>query len=307
MTKPWTTDDMPSQQGRTAVVTGSNTGLGFATASVLAARGASVILAVRNTERGSQAAERITCASPDAKVEVQHLNLGSLASIREAALGIRAKNPRIDLLINNAGIMNTPKGTTVDGFERQFGTNHLGHFALTGLLIKDMLAVPGSRVVTVSALAHQLARGINFDDLQRERSYAPMRVYSQSKLMNILFTYELQRRLTHAAAQTVAVAAHPGLASTELSRGNPATQRAFVSLLRPLIFQSTSKGALPTLRAATDTSVRGGQYYGPDGRWPRGIRGNPAAVESSAASHDETTQRRLWAVSQKLTGVTFPV
>ncbi|YCK79905.1 oxidoreductase (plasmid) [Arthrobacter sp. D3-18] len=307
MKKPWTTHDMPSQRGRTALITGSNTGLGFATASALAARGASVILAVRNAEAGFQAAERIRRASPDAEVEVQALDLGSLASICEAAQRIRAKNRGIDLLINNAGIMNTPKGTTVDGFERQFATNHLGHFALTGLLIQDMLAVPGSRVVTVSALAHQMVRGIDFDDLQRERSYAPMRVYSQSKLMNILFTYELQRRLTHAGALTVSVATHPGLASSELSRGNPATQRAFVKLIRPLIFQSTNKGALPTLRAATDTSVRGAQYYGPDGRWLLGTRGNPAVVESSAASHDKTNQRRLWAVSEKLTGVDFPV
>ncbi|MET4538389.1 NAD(P)-dependent dehydrogenase (short-subunit alcohol dehydrogenase family) [Arthrobacter bambusae] len=303
----WTADDMPSQKGRTAVVTGSNTGLGFATASALAARGASVILAIRNVDAGSKAAERIRQASPGARIEVYQLDLGSLASIFKAAQRIRAKNPRIDLLINNAGIMNTPKGTTVDGVERQFGINHLGHFALTGLLIENMLAVPASRVVTVSALAHQMARGIDFDDLQRESSYAPMRVYSQSKLMNILFTYELQRRLDQAGALTLSVAAHPGLASSELSRGNPATQRAFIKLIRPLIFQSTSKGALPTLRAATDTSVRGAQYYGPDGRWSRGTRGSPAVVESSAASHNKTNQRRLWAVSEELTGVVFPV
>lgn len=307
MTRPWTIHDMPSQQGRTAVVTGSNTGLGFATVSALAARGASVVLAVRDVDRGNQAAERISGTYPDVKVEVQCLDLGSLASIREGAQRIRAKNPRIDLLINNAGIMNTPKGTTEDGFERQFGTNHLGHFALTGLLIKDMLTVPNSRVVTVSALAHQLVRGIDFDDLQRHRSYNPMRVYGQAKLANILFTYELQRRLARVAASTAAVAAHPGLASSELSRGNPAPQRAFVSLIRPLIFQSTNKGALPTLRAATDPLVTGGQYYGPDGRWLRGTRGNPAVVESSAASHNEANQRRLWAVSEELTGVVFPV
>ena len=306
MTERWTASDMPVQRGRTAVITGSNTGLGFATASALAERGASVILAVRDVEKGRQAAERIAEASPGANVMVQHLDLGSLASIRNTAQWIRAKNPRIDLLINNAGIMNTPKGTTEDGFERQFGTNHLGHFALTGLLLESMLAVPGSRIVTVSALAHQLAGGIDFDDLQRERSYDPMRVYSQSKLANILFTYELQRRLSRTAKPTLAVAAHPGLAWSELSRGHSTPQRVFVSLIRPLIFQSTDKGALPTLRAATDPTVRGAEYYGPDGRWPRGTRGKPVAVKSSRASHDETSQRDLWALSEELTGVVFP-
>ena len=307
MRKRWTTDEMPSQHGRTAVITGSNTGLGFATATALATRGASIVLAVRDVERGRMAAERISGICPDANVEVQRLDLGSLASVRDAADQIRAENPRIDLLINNAGIMNTPKSATDDGFERQFGTNHLGHFAFTGLLLDRMISVPDSRVVTVSALAHQLVEGIDFDDLRREESYDPMRVYGQAKLANILFTYELQRRLAQAAAPTLAVAAHPGLAWSELSRDNPALQRALMGFIRPLLFQSTEKGALPTLRAATDPAVRGAQYYGPDGRWPRGTRGYPIAVESSSASHDQTSQRRLWAVSEELTGVVFPV
>jgi len=292
---------MPDQHGRLAVVTGANTGLGFETARSLAGRGASVVLAVRDIEKGKRAAARIAGTAPGANVTVQRLDLTWLDSIRAAAGELRARHPRIDLLINNAGVMFTPKQATRDGFELQLGTNHLGHFALTGLLLEQMLPVPGSRVVTVSSLAHRIRARINFGDLQSERSYSRVAAYSQSKLANLMFTYELHRRLS-AAGTTIAVAAHPGLAGTELTRNTPAIA-AF--LYARLLSQTPAMGALPTLRAATDPGVLGGQYYGPGGFL--GARGYPELAESSRQSHDTAIQRRLWTVSEQLTGVTFPV
>jgi len=302
MTAKWTSDDVPGQHGRLAVVTGANTGLGFETAQVLAARGASVVLAVRDTEKGKRAAARIADTAPGANVTVQPLDLTSLDSIRAAADQLRARHPRIDLLINNAGVMFPPKQTTGDGFELQFGTNHLGHFALTGLLLEQMLPVPGSRVVMVSSIGHRIRARINFDDLQSERSYSRVAAYGQSKLANLLFTYELHRRLWHGMRATIAVAAHPGLAGTELTRHTPATA-AF--LYARLLSQTAAMGALPILRAATDPGALGGQYYGP-GRFFE-TRGYPKLAESSRQSHDTAIQRRLWTVSEELTGVTFPV
>ena len=301
MNAKWTSDDVPGQQGRLAVVTGANTGLGFETAQVLAARGASVVLAVRDTEKGKAAAARIAGAALGADVMVQRLDLASLESIRAAAGELRARHPRIDLLINNAGVMFPPKQATGDGFELQFGTNHLGHFALTGLLLEQMLPVPGSRVVTVSSQAERIRARINFDDLQSERSYSRVAAYSQSKLANLLFTYELQRRLS-GAGTTIAVAAHPGLAATELTRHTSAI--AAFAYAR-VIGQPAAMGALPILRAATDPGVLGGQYYGPSQLF--GARGYPKLAESSGQSHDTAIQRRLWTVSEELTGVTFPV
>ena len=258
MKAKWTSDEVPGQQGRLAVVTGANTGLGFETARVLAARGASVVLAVRDIEKGKRAAARIAGTAPGANVMVQPLDLTSLESVRAAAGELRARHPRIDLLINNAGVMLTPRQSTRDGFELQFGTNHLGPFALTGLLLEQMLPVPGSRVVTVSSLAHRIRARINFDDLQGQRSYSRLAAYGQSKLANLMFTYELQRRLS-GAGTTIAVAAHPGLASTELWRYTP----AIVASSYALVSQQAAMGALPVLRAATDPGVLGGQYYGP--------------------------------------------
>jgi NAD(P)-dependent dehydrogenase (short-subunit alcohol dehydrogenase family) len=301
MNAKWTSDDVPGQQGRLAVVTGADTGLGFETARVLAARGASVVLAVRDTEKGKRAAARIAGAAPGADVMVQPLDLASLDSIRAAADELRARHPRIDLLINNAGVLFPPRQTTGDGFELQFGTNHLGHFALTGLLLEQMLPVPGSRVVTVSSLAHRIRARINFDDLQSERSYSRVAAYSQSKLANLMFTYELQRRLS-SAGTTIAVAAHPGLAATELTRNTPPITAFFYARV---MSQKAAMGALPILRAATDPAVAGGQYYGPRGFF--GTRGYPKLAHSSGQSHDTAIQRRLWTVSEELTGVTFPV
>ncbi|KQH81176.1 short-chain dehydrogenase [Mycobacterium gordonae] len=299
MTK-WTAADIPDQTGRTAVVTGANTGLGLETATALAAHGARVVLAVRNLGKGKQAVDRITTATPGADVSLQELDLGSLASVREAAAQLRATHDRIDLLINNAGVMYPPKSTTADGFEMQFGTNHLGHFALTGLLLDRLLPVPGSRVVTVSSVGHRIRAAIHFDDLQWERSYSRVGAYGQSKLANLLFTYELQRRLAPHGT-TIAVAAHPGVSDTELTRHLP----TLIGLLGKPFFQPAELGALPTLRAAADPGVQGGQYYGPDGF--QEVRGYPKLVASSAQSHDVELQRRLWAVSEELTGVSYDV
>ncbi|HEX7824110.1 MAG TPA: SDR family NAD(P)-dependent oxidoreductase [Mycobacterium sp.] len=299
----WTTFNIPNQTGRVAVVTGANTGLGYETAAALAAKGAHVVLAVRNLDKGKDAAARIEQATPGAKVALQELDLTSLDSVRSAAEQLKSDHDAIDLLINNAGVMFTPKSTTKDGFELQFGTNHLGHFAFTGLLLDRVLAAPGSRVVTVSSVGHRFARkGIRFDDLQWDRDYSRVGAYGQAKLANLLFTYELQRRL--AGTQTIATASHPGGSRTELTRNLPPLIGALTRFVEPL-FQGPDMGALPSLRAATDPSVLGGQYYGPDGFAEQ--RGYPKVVSSSAPSHDTDAQRRLWAVSEQLTGVSFPV
>ncbi|MEZ0050998.1 NAD(P)-dependent dehydrogenase (short-subunit alcohol dehydrogenase family) [Mycobacterium sp. MAA66] len=297
----WTTNNIPDQTGRLAVITGANTGLGYETAAALAAKGAHVVLAVRNIEKGKAAATLIGRRTPGAVVALQELDLGSLASVREAAEALRTHYDSIDLLINNAGVMYPPKESTKDGFELTFGTNHLGHFALTGLLLDRLLPTPGSRVVTVSSIGHRINAAIHFDDLQWERGYSRVGAYGQSKLANLLFTYELQRRLV--GQQTTALAAHPGGSDTELMRHLPGALQRAVPLLRPL-FQDAEAGALPTLRAATDPGALGGQYFGPDGLGE--TRGYPKVVSSSKQSHDMALAARLWSVSEELTGVTFP-
>lgn len=303
MTKQrWTESDIPDQTGRVAVVTGANTGIGLTTAQALATHGATVVLAVRDVAKGEAAAARIVAATPGATVSVQQLDLGSLASIRTAAEALRSAHVRIDLLVNNAGVMYTPLSRTADGFELQFGTNHLGHFALTGLLLDRLRAAPASRVVTVSSVGHRIRAAIHFDDLQWEQSYDRTAAYGQAKLANLLFTYELQRRLAAAGADAIAVAAHPGVAATELGRNSPAWVRVALRVGAPLL-QTPAMGALPTLRAATDPGVTGGQYYGPGGLGE--ARGHPVVVASSDQSHDAALQARLWAVSEALTGVHF--
>ena len=302
----WTERNVPDQSGRLAIITGSNTGLGFDNARALAARGAKVVLAVRDTAKGEAAAARIRELTPGAQVTVQKLDLGSLASVKEAAAEMAGAYPRIDLLINNAGVMYPPKSTTTDGFELQFGTNHLGHFALTGLLLKNLLGVEGSRVVVVASIAHKIKAMIDFNDLQWEkRSYDRVASYGQSKLANLMFAYDLQRKLAAAKAKTIAVAAHPGVAATELSRHVPGYQLPGVAWLFGRILNTSEQGALATLRAATDPSVQGGQYWGPDGF--REMRGYPELATSSTQSHDIAIQDRLWTVSEELTGVTYPV
>ncbi len=301
----WTAADVPDQTGRVAIVTGSNTGLGYETALVLAARGAHVVLAVRDVDKGKAAAARILGRWPRADVVVRSLDVGSLQSVRSAADELKSAYPRIDLLINNAGVMYPPKQVTKDGFELQFGTNHLGAFALTGLLLENLLPVDGSRVVAVASIAHDIQAGIQFDDLQWERSYNRVAAYGQSKLANLMFTYELNRRLGGRDEATIAVAAHPGISNTELMRHVPGSGLPGFRTLAGLVTNSAEVGALATLRAATDPNVRGGEYYGPDGF--RELRGHPILVQSNGKSHDQDVQGRLWAVSEELTGVTFPV
>ncbi len=301
----WSEADVPDQLGRVAIITGANTGLGFETARILAQRGATVVLAVRNLDKGKLAADRITAVAPGSEVEVQALDLSSLASVRVAAEELAARHPTIDLLLNNAGVMYTPRQQTVDGFEMQFGTNHLGHFALTGLLLPTLLGCPGSRIVTVSSVGHRIRAKIRFDDLQWERSYDRIAAYGQSKLANLMFTYELHRRLTTARTNTMALASHPGVSNTDLARHLPGVLRLGARFSAPLITQSAARGALPTLRAATDPAAVGGEYYGPSG--PGELTGNPKLVGSSRQSKDAALQQRLWAVSEDLTGVSYPL
>lgn len=300
----WTAADAGGQHGRTAVITGANTGIGFETAKALAAHGATTVLACRDARKAQDAAARITAAAPEADVRVVALDLGSLDSVRKAAEEIGAAHERIDLLVNNAGVMMPPYGTTADGFELQIGVNHLGHYALTGLLLPRMLGVPGSRVVTVSSNGHKAGR-INFDDLQSQRRYRRMAGYAQSKLANLLFTYELARRLAAAGAPTVALAAHPGSTTSDLIRHMPGAVQAFYHGADRWLNQPASMGALPTLRAALDPGARNGEYYGPDG-WMQ-FKGYPVLVSSTERSHSEQAQQRLWAESERLTGVAYPV
>jgi NAD(P)-dependent dehydrogenase (short-subunit alcohol dehydrogenase family) len=321
MATRWTAADVPDQSGRTVVVTGASSGLGLETARVLAACGATVVLACRDTGKAGRAAGQIQAEAGRmagqtgaeagrAGVRVVRLDLASLASVRQAAEEIRDTCPRLDLLINNAGVMAVPYRRTEDGFELTLATNHLGPFALTGLLLDRLLDTPGSRVVTVSSIGHRMGTGaMAFDDLQSERGYRPWPAYYQSKLANLLFTYELQSRLAAAGAATIALAAHPGNARTELWRHTPRLTRTLyrpgLSTLTFWFAQSAASGALATLRAATDPAARGGEYYGPPGRLQ--YTGYPVRVESSARSRDMADARRLWQVSERLTDVSYRI
>jgi NAD(P)-dependent dehydrogenase (short-subunit alcohol dehydrogenase family) len=303
----WTEADIPGQSGRVAIVTGANIGVGFATARLLAERGARVVLACRDVGKAKAAAARIVDAAPSAHLAVAQLDLTSLASIRETSQELLSRYERIDLLINNAGIMEPPYARTVDGYELTLATNHLGPFALTGLLLARLLETLGSRIVTVSSEGH--ARGaIDFDDLQSANGYSPEHAYYQSKLANLLFAYELDRRLRAAGADTSSLACHPGIVLTNLYSTRTKLERAMLSPhLRVLNFwlvQSTRMGALPTLRAATDPAAEGGEFYGPPGR---GYVGYPVRAESSARSYDHGVQRRLWQESERLTNVRYPI
>ncbi len=293
----WSEKDVPDQTGRVAIVTGANSGIGWDTARVLAQKGATVIMACRSMERGNSAAEKINALRPSGKIVVMQLDLGDLNSVKAFAADFRAKYQRLDLLINNAGVMMPPYGKTKQGFEQQFGINHLGHFALTGLLLDMLNATPNARIVTVSSGAHRFG-DINFEDLNWEKSYPRQRAYGQSKVANLLFTYELQRRLAAAGQHTLAVAAHPGWTATNLQQYSGAFR-----LFNPIFAQTTDMGALPTLYAATAPDVRGADYFGPGGFME--MRGYPKKVSSNTHSHDEQVARRLWDVSEKLTQVTF--
>jgi NAD(P)-dependent dehydrogenase (short-subunit alcohol dehydrogenase family) len=303
----WTEAEVADQSGRIALVTGANSGIGWDTVRVLADCGARVLLGCRSLERGNEAIGRIREIHPAADVSLLQMDLADLDSVREAAARVGHEHEKLDLLINNAGLMATPEQRTAQGFEMQFGVNHLGHFALTGLLLPLLLDVPGSRIVTVSSTGHRPGR-IRFDDLNWRSDYGPWAAYFQSKLANLLFTYELQRQLAAAGRHTAALAAHPGGSKTNLGNQNPG---GFLNNLldrsRPLIerflLQSSAMGALPTLRAATDPEATGGEYYGPGGFGEQ--TGHPVRVDSSRRSKDVDVARRLWQASEDLTGVKY--
>jgi NAD(P)-dependent dehydrogenase (short-subunit alcohol dehydrogenase family) len=293
MASNWTAEDIPDQTGRVAVVTGANSGLGLVTARELARAGAEVVAACRNTAKGHE-------AFPDGEVEVRELDLADLGSVRGFAEQFAGK---LDLLINNAGVMAPPRRTTVDGFESQFGTNHLGHFALTGLLLPRLLAAPEPRVVTLSSGAHRFG-WMRFDDLQGERRYINWLAYGQSKLSNLLFCFELQRRASAAGTALRSVAAHPGYARTNLQfAGPPWYEQLIMRVANPILGQSADMGALPTLYAATVAELPGGSFVGPDGFMQQ--RGYPHIVTAAGKAYDEDAWRRLWEISEELTGVHY--
>ena len=305
MNKNWTTDDIPDLTGKVIIVTGSNSGLGFEEAKEFARKGAQTILACRSMDKAKAALAQMLAAVPNAPAEIMHLDLASQESVHQFVSEFKKKYAKLDVLVNNAGIMMVPYSTTEDGFESQFGTNHLGHFALTGLLIDSLLNTSGSRVVNISSYAHHIG-SMDFTNLMYEggNGYSSTRAYGRSKLANLLFTYELQRRFEAIGADAIAVASHPGSSHTNLTSHieNKWYSKLLNTLLEPMA-QSAAMGALPTIRAAVDPNVKGGQYYGPDGFMEQ--RGYPAVVTSNRASHEATDARQLWQVSEQLTGVRY--
>lgn len=297
----WTAGDIPDQGGRVAIVTGANSGLGLVTSRELARAGARVVLTSRSAEKGRSAAARIASSVPGADVQPAVLDLADLESVRAFAAGAP---DRVDLLINNAGVMAAPRRLTKDGFESQFATNHLGHFALTGLLLGRLLAASAPRIVTVSSTMHR-GGAIDFDDLQSERKYSRWGAYSQSKLANLMFCFELQRRAVEADSALRSMAAHPGYAATNLQAAGTDRfyERWFMAIGNRLFAQSAEMGALPTLYAATFPDLPGGTYVGPGGRSEQ--RGYPKVVSAAGKAYDEQAWRRLWEVSETLTGVHY--
>jgi NAD(P)-dependent dehydrogenase (short-subunit alcohol dehydrogenase family) len=295
----WDVEDIPDQTGRVAVVTGANSGLGLVTARELARAGARVVLACRNLDKAHAAVDQIRAAVPEAQVQLEELDLASLASVRGFAERLKATRDGLDLLINNAGIMGTPRRRTADGFELQFGTNHLGHFALTTALLETMEGREDARVVTLSSTAHKMGR-INFDNLNGDRHYFRWNAYGQSKLANLLFALELERRLRAAGSTVKSLAAHPGYAATNLqSTGPPLVDRLVMKVGNAAVAQSDEMGALPILYAATQPGLEGGTYIGPDSF--REQRGHPTIVQPNGRARDPETARRLWEVSERLT------
>lgn len=302
----WTEQDIPNLTGRQVIVTGASSGLGAETARALAEHGARVTLAVRDVAKGEGVAAGI-----QGDTRVAQLDLADLSSVRAFAQAWSEANPEgLDLLINNAGVMAIPRRVSADGFEMQLATNHLGHFALTGLLLPALVAVPHSRVVTVSSSAHRMVRGINFNDINSEHRYRSWGAYGQSKLANLLFTAELQRRLSAADLSVKAMAAHPGYAATELQHAsakmrNATTELKITTFLNRIAGQSAAMGALPTLFAATFPGLPGDSYVGPDG--PMETRGYPKLVARSTAAQDAAAAATLWQISESLTGVRYPM
>ncbi len=299
----WDAGDIGDQSGRVAVVTGANSGIGLVAARELAKAGATVVIAARSEEKARGAVEEIASAAPDAKTETGILDLADLASVSAFADKVKADHPKLDLLINNAGVMMTPKSQTKDGFELQFGTNHLGHFALTDHLLDAVRAAGGGRVVTVSSLEHKPGR-IDFDDMDLAEGYGSRSAYQRSKLSNALFGIELDRRLRAAGSDVKSVLAHPGYSNTNLQSSGPTgiMNQAF-KLLNPLFAQSPDRGALPTLYAAVASDVEGGDFIGPDGIGE--MRGHPKKVRATALAQNATIGAKLWEISEEMTGVSF--
>jgi NAD(P)-dependent dehydrogenase (short-subunit alcohol dehydrogenase family) len=300
MSERWTAELIPDQSGRTALITGASSGLGLAAATELARHGATVVLACRDQQKGAAARERVQAAAPDATVEVEQLDLAELASVAALCARMRARADGLDVLINNAGVMAPPRRQTADGFELQLGTNHLGHFALTAGLLELMEGRGHARVVTVSSNAHKMG-SFDFEDLQSERGYRRWSAYGRSKLANLSFALELDRRLRAAGSSISSLAAHPGYAATNLQfAAPPALDRIVMLFTNMLVAQSAEMGSLPLLYAATDPEAEGGSYIGPDG--PGEFRGHPHLATPSAAARDERLAARLWEASEELTG-----
>ncbi|AFY37737.1 Protochlorophyllide reductase [[Leptolyngbya] sp. PCC 7376] len=298
-------ENAPSQQGKTAIVTGSNTGLGYETALGLAKLGATVILACRNLEKAEAAKTKILSEVPSAAVSVMALDLNSLDSVRQFAADFRTQHQQLDLLINNAGIMFPPYTQTAEGFESQIGVNYLGHFLLTQLLIDLMPDTPDSRIVSLSSNAHKFGK-LNFDDLQSEKNYSATAAYGQSKLACLMFADELQRRLAASGKQKISVAAHPGVAQTELARHMPGWLVWIMGFtVAPFITHPVDQAALPTLMAAIASDVKGGEYFGPQGTAE--MTGKPGRAEKASHALDQDAATKLWQVSEQLTGEKFIV
>lgn len=301
----WGLSNVPDLKEKTIIVTGGNSGLGYESVKAFALKGARVILACRNIEKGEKAKNEILNSKPSGEIIVMKLDLANLNSVRDFAEDYIKEYNRLDVLLNNAGIMATPNVKTDDGFEAQLGTNHLGHFALTGHLLPILKATPKSRVVNVSSIAHKGGK-MDFNDLMFEkgRKFKPMRAYGQSKLANLLFTYELQNYFEANNIDSIAVAAHPGGSNTRLANHFETSRfMEFISKIARGAMQSAATGALPQIRASVDSAVSGADYYGPGGIGE--VFGNPVLVNSNAASHNVEDAKKLWEVSEKLTGVFF--
>ncbi len=296
----WTSANIVDQKGKNILITGANSGLGLEAATVLSQKGGSIIMAVRDLEKGKEAVEKIKTKNPNGKLDLMRLDLADLNSVRKFSDEFHARYSALHILINNAGIMYPRKREeTKQKFEIHFGTNHLGHFALTGLLLEIIKMTPHSRVVTQSSMVHKFNADIHFDDLNWEKSYGNAKAYAQSKLANLLFTYELDRQFKAHKIDAIATAAHPGYTDTNLQR----TSGLFVNIANKLVAQKVEIGALPILRAATEEDLVGAEYFGPTGMG--GMRGYPEKVKSSDKSYDTQLARELWEVSEKLTGVHY--
>jgi NAD(P)-dependent dehydrogenase (short-subunit alcohol dehydrogenase family) len=297
----WTIRDAPSQHGKTAMITGGNTGIGFATARLLAVKGARVLIACRTASKGQAAVDRIRADVPGARIEMVSLDLASLSSVRSCAATVIRDHPRLDILVNNAGIMMPPLSRTVDGFELQFGTNVLGHFALTGLLLPLLDSSSNGRIVALGSVAHWCG-SIDFENLNAEKAYGRWNAYAQSKLAAIMLAHELERRLRTLDSRTISMAAHPGGAKTELQRNNGALK--VISKVAGALTQAADDGALPSLRAATDPAARGGDYFGPTAMLT--FRGPPVRQRGAKRADDPAIASRLWGECERQTGVTYP-